>query len=190
MKILIFFGAPGAGKGTQAKKLSEKFNFSHVSTGDMLRLQIEKNTELGLKAKQFMDKGDLVPDDVMIGMVEDTINQTKNVKGIILDGFPRTLNQAKALDEMLKKNNYSISDVLYINVDKKEIIDRLKKRAEIENRKDDSDISIVENRISVYNKNTAPIIGYYENQNKLKRVEGVGNIDDIFERIQNTLGLI
>ncbi|MBN2663319.1 MAG: adenylate kinase [Bacteroidales bacterium] len=190
MKILIFFGAPGAGKGTQAKKLSEKFNLRHVSTGDLLRLQIERKTELGLKAKLFMDKGDLVPDDVMIGMVKNTINQTKDVKGIILDGFPRTLHQAEELDIVLAKNNHCISNVLFINVNKQEIIDRLQKRAEIENRKDDSDISIVENRISVYNQKTAPVVGYYEQQNKLKRIEGVGEIDDIFERIQNTLCLI
>lgn len=189
MKILLFFGSPGAGKGTQAKKISAKYNYRHVSTGDMLRSKIERKTELGLKAKTYMDKGDLVPDDVIIGMVENTITETKDVNGIILDGFPRTIPQAEALDNMLDKNNLKITDVLFLDVKKEVIIKRLEKRSEIENRKDDSDISIVENRITVYKKKTAPVIDYYKKQDKLKELDGVGEIDEIFENIEKLLNL-
>jgi len=180
---LIFFGAPGAGKGTQAKKLAEKYNLIHLSTGDMLRARVEQKTKLGIIAKEYMDKGELVPDDVMIGMVENTISQLKDADGFILDGFPRTLPQASALDVMLEKHEMKIQRVLFLDVQKEVIIDRLRKRATLENRQDDSDISIVENRINVYKQKTAPVMGYYEEQNRLSRIDGVGDINEIFAKI-------
>jgi len=168
MKILIFFGAPGAGKGTQAKKMAKQYNLRHVSTGNMLRSKIERKTNLGLKAKTYMDKGNLVPDDIMIGMVESIIKNTSGVEGIILDGFPRTIPQAEALDSMLKKNNSCVCDVLFLNVEKSVLIERLKKRAEVENRKDDSEFLIIENRIKIYNQTTALVIDYYRKHDILK----------------------
>ncbi len=190
MKILIFFGAPGAGKGTQAKKLAAKYNLTHLSTGDMLREKIKQKTELGLIAKKYMDKGNLVPDDVIIGMVRNFITALRNTDGVILDGFPRTIPQAEALDAELKLYDLEVCDVVFLDVEKQTLIDRLSKRAEIENRKDDSDISIVENRINVYNQKTAPVISYYEKQNKLKKVKGEGEIDDIFNSIVNIISFL
>ncbi len=187
MKIIVIFGAPGAGKGTQAKKIAEKFNFTHISTGDMLRNEVANKTELGLKAKKYMNKGELVPDNVIIAMVEKTISELKNSQGIIFDGFPRTLTQAQNLDSMLNNNKLKISNVLYLDVPENTLINRLKKRAEIENRKDDAQISVVENRIKVYNKKTAPIIEYYNKNNKVTKINGVGEINSIFDRISNKI---
>ncbi len=183
MKNLIFFGAPGAGKGTQAKKLAKKLDLKHISTGDVLRTEISTNTDLGKKAKVFMNKGELVPDEVIIGMVEKIISGLLDKNGFILDGFPRTYPQAIALDAMLKKYHISISDVLFLNVPKEELISRLLKRAEIEGRNDDKNTAIIENRIHVYKEKTTPIFEYYAKQNKFREIAGVGEIDEIFNNI-------
>ena len=187
MLNLIFFGAPGAGKGTQAKKTAEKYNLSHLSTGDILRAEVSNNTELGAIAKSYMDKGELLPDDIIIKMVENKIKEVNNPEGFIFDGFPRTLAQAEAFDAMLTKNKMRITFVIHLDVEKNVLIDRLRKRAEIENRKDDSDISIIENRISQYIEKTEPIKNFYQNRGQLINIDGMGEIDDIFNRIVEML---
>ncbi|MEA3451307.1 MAG: adenylate kinase [Bacteroidota bacterium] len=183
MKNLIFFGAPGAGKGTQAKKLETKLKLKHISTGDVLRAEISNASDLGQKAEVFMNKGELVPDKLIIRMVEKIISQIHKKNGFILDGFPRTIPQAVALDEMLKKYNISISDVLFLDVPKETLIGRLQKRAKIEKRNDDKNVKTIENRIEIYKKKTKPVFEYYANQDKFKKINGVGNINEIYQKI-------
>lgn len=185
MLNLIFFGAPGAGKGTQAKMLASQYNLQHISTGDLLRIEVTSQTTLGKTAKTFMDKGELVPDEIIIAMVENIVKDLKS--GFILDGFPRTLAQAKALDMMLDKYKILISKVLFLDVPKQELIDRLAKRAEIEGRQDDKDIATIENRINVYNEKTKPLLDYYKNQAKLITIPGVGTVEDIYKNIVDSL---
>jgi len=185
MLNLIFFGAPGAGKGTQAKMLASEYNLKHISTGDLLRNEVANQTTLGKTAKSFMDKGELVPDEIIIAMVENIVKDIKS--GFILDGFPRTLQQAKALDIMLDKYKLIISKVIFLDVPKQELVDRLAKRAKIEGRQDDKDINTIENRINVYNEKTKPLLDYYKNQAKLITIEGVGTIEEIYKNIVNFL---
>lgn len=185
MLNLIFFGAPGAGKGTQAKMLASQYNLQHISTGDLLRIEVTNQTTLGRTAKTFMDKGELVPDEIIIAMVENIVKDIKT--GFILDGFPRTLPQAKALDMMLDKYKIIISKVIFLDVPKEELIVRMSKRAQIEGRQDDKDISAIENRINVYNDKTKPLLDYYKNQAKLITVQGVGSIEDIYKNIVESL---
>lgn len=187
MLNLVLFGPPGAGKGTQAIKLKDKYNLVHLSTGDLLRSEMAGETELGLKAKAFMDKGELVPDELVIGMIKNRLTQSAEVKGFIFDGFPRTVDQAIALDELLNDNGTPVSAMLALEVEKQELIDRLLERGKTSGRSDDSDVSIIENRINVYNQKTAPLIKYYENQEKYTAVAGMGSIDEITGRLVNVI---
>ena len=187
MLNLILFGPPGAGKGTQAQKIVEKYNLTHLSTGDMLRSEIAAKSDLGMKAKEKMDKGELVPDEVVIGMIEKRIDQEKDTSGFIFDGFPRTTAQAKALDELLAKKSAPISTLVSLEVEKSELVGRLQKRGEIENRSDDQDLATVENRIRVYHENTTPVMEHYKAQGKYSPIDGMGGIDDIFGRISTEL---
>lgn len=188
MRNIVLFGPPGAGKGTQSEKLIEKYNLVHLSTGNLLRAQIADGTELGLKAKSFMDKGELVPDEVVIGMIDHKIKENAEVPGFIFDGFPRTVAQAEALDQMMEQNGLNISGMIALAVNEEELVQRLLKRAETSNRPDDQDESLIRNRITVYNDKTAPVAAYYQNQNKYCEVEGVGEIDDIFSKICFEIG--
>ncbi len=187
MLNLILFGAPGAGKGTQAAKMIEMYKLVHLSTGDILRAEIAAGTELGLKAQKIMATGDLVPDEVVIAMIENKIDNNKEANGFIFDGFPRTTQQAKALDEMLAKKNEQITKMLAIEVDADELRTRLLKRAEIENRPDDKDINVINNRIKVYSEKTAILAEYYQKQGKFQPINGIGDIDEIFDRINKAL---
>jgi len=187
MMNLIFLGAPGAGKGSQAVKIAQKYNLAHLSTGDILRNEVDKKTELGIIAKQYMDKGELLPDDIIIKMVENKIKEVKGFNGFIFDGFPRTIKQAEDFDKMLDSIKIRIDSVILLDVSKEILIERLSKRAVLENRKDDSDISIIENRIVQYLQKTAPLIDYYKKQNKLIKINGIGLIDDIFIAITNII---
>jgi adenylate kinase len=180
MLNIVLFGPPGAGKGTQSEKLIAKYNFSHLSTGDIFRANIKGETELGKLAKSYMDKGQLVPDEVTIKMLESEVNKHPNSKGFIFDGFPRTGAQAKALDNFLQSKNTSIAMMLALEVPESELKIRLAERAKTSGRPDDADPAVIQKRIDVYNNETTPVKLYYEAQSKYIGINGVGNIDDIF----------
>tara|TARA_B100000700_G_C14961364_1_gene816639 strand:+ start:889 stop:1461 length:573 start_codon:yes stop_codon:yes gene_type:complete len=179
MLNLVLFGPPGAGKGTQANLLIERYNLLHLSTGDILRGEIANQTELGLKAKKIMDAGNLVPDEVVIGMIESKIENHPNVNGFIFDGFPRTKAQAIALDNLLKNKGTLISAMISLKVEGQELIRRLLSRGKDSGRSDDQNESIISNRINEYNNKTAPLKDYYSSQNKLSEIEGIGSIEEI-----------
>lgn len=183
MLNLVLFGPPGAGKGTQSAKLIEKYNLVHLSTGDILRGEVAAKTELGLKAKELMDAGNLVPDEVVIGMINNKLEDNPNAEGFIFDGFPRTTAQAEALDELLEKKVTEISAMLALEVPDEELVKRLLARGKESGRADDANEEIIQNRIDNYNSKTAPLIDYYKNQNKFHSINGVGSIDEIFERL-------
>lgn len=183
MLNIVLFGPPGAGKGTQAEKLLKKYELIHLSTGDILRGEIAAKTPLGIEACKSMDKGELVPDDVVIGMIETRIDANLDSKGFIFDGFPRTSAQADALCDMLDKKGTAITTMVALSVKDEELIKRLLLRGKDSGRADDQNQSIIENRIRVYNKETAPVIGFYEKKNKFQAINGVGSIDDIFTRL-------
>ena len=184
---IIIFGPPGAGKGTQAVKIAERYKIVHISTGDMFRSAVKNGTDLGVKAKSFMDKGELVPDDIVIGIIKDRISEEDCTKsGFLLDGFPRTIPQAESLDSMLSEENLQIDKVISLEVNDSEIIKRILKRQELEGRSDDSE-TVVKNRLEVYRKQTEPLKEYYKGRDKLVEIEGVGEIDSVFDEIKSVL---
>jgi adenylate kinase len=183
MLNIVLFGPPGAGKGTQAVNLIGKYNLVHLSTGDILRGELAAKSPLGLEARKFMDKGELVPDEVVIGMIGVKLDQHAGAMGFIFDGFPRTSAQAGALDKLLEKKNTAISMMVALEVEKQELVNRLMGRGKVSGRADDQDIQVIENRISVYNRETAPVIDYYSALGKFRSVDGMGSIEDIFERL-------
>ena len=180
---IILFGPPGAGKGTQSDKLIEKYNLNHLSTGDLFRNHLGNNTPLGLEAKKFMDEGNLVPDSVLINTVIEEVESKKNIKGFIFDGFPRTVNQAEALDSMLNEKGLRINFLISLEVDDKELINRIKKRALVSGRIDDQSEDKINNRIKVYNEETLPVLNHYKNLKKYNPVNGIGSIDVVFDDI-------
>lgn len=186
MLNLVLFGPPGSGKGTQSEKLIAKHKLMHLSTGDLLRSEITNKSDLGLKAKAIMDKGELVSDDIVIGMIRNKINANLNSKGFIFDGFPRTVAQAAALDKLLSECGKSISLMVTLEVPNEEVIQRLIKRGEQTGRADDNRATI-ENRLNVYLSQTAPVMEFYKAQGKYRPVNGLGTIDEIFERIEAEL---
>ena len=183
MLNIVLFGPPVAGKGTQSEKILKKYNLVHLSTGDLFRLHLNNETTLGLEAKKYMNKGDLVPDEIVIGMVEDKINKSSNVIGFVFDGFPRTINQAIALDNMLEKKNIPIKQMIALKVDEKELIKRIQNRAKTSGREDDKSIDKINNRIQVYNQETKPVADYYKKHDKYSEVDGIGEIDEIFIKL-------
>jgi adenylate kinase len=180
---IILFGPPGAGKGTQSAKLIDKYQLIHISTGDLFRKHLKEGTALGKLAQEYMSKGNLVPDQVVIDMVDDKIKTSGEISGIIFDGFPRTVNQAEALDALLLKNNTGITALVELMVNEDELKKRLADRANKENRPDDAKPEVIENRIAVYKAETVPVAQYYENKGKYSAVVGVGDIDQIFENL-------
>ncbi|HBT84296.1 MAG TPA: adenylate kinase [Porphyromonadaceae bacterium] len=182
MLNIVIFGAPGSGKGTQSTKLAEKYGLEHVSTGDMLRAEIKAKTEFGKKADSYISKGHLIPDEVMIGILDDLMKKRNGVKGFIFDGFPRTLAQGKALDEMLEKYGEKVSVVLSLEVEEEELVNRILKRGEISGRSDDNR-ETVESRLNVYYNQTEPLKNFYNEKFKLVRIPGQGSIDEIFDSI-------
>jgi adenylate kinase len=184
---LILFGKPGSGKGTQAEFVKNKYGLVHISTGDVFRYNISKQTELGLLAKSYMEKGDLVPDNVTIKMLEAEVNKSRNANGFIFDGFPRTTHQAEILDDFLKKKDLSITMTIALEVDEAILIERLIKRGKESGRIDDQDKSKIKNRFDEYNNKTSQLIEYYNHQNKFYSVEGTGEIEQITQRIYNLI---
>ncbi|MGI6573956.1 MAG: adenylate kinase [Fermentimonas sp.] len=179
MLNIILFGAPGSGKGTQSEKLIGKYGLKHISTGELLRAEIKEKTALGVLADSYISKGQLVPDDIVIGMLEEQMKRCRDIPGFIFDGFPRTLVQGKALDRMLAKYNEKVSIVLSLEVDNDELIQRMLKRGEILGRSDDNRETI-EVRLRVYHEQTAPLKAFYSKQGKFVEVVGVGSVEDIF----------
>ncbi|MBQ0025325.1 MAG: adenylate kinase [Bacteroidales bacterium] len=183
MKYFILFGPPGAGKGTQAAKLVEKFKFKHLSTGDLLREEIKNGTELGKKAKALIDKGSLVPDEVVEGMIASQFEKNTSVGGFLLDGFPRTTAQAEHLDAMLKARGEEVTSVISIMIPDEMVMERIRSRALIEGRADDANDEIIANRISTYHAKTEPVIEFYKAAGKYQEINGVGTIEEIFDKI-------
>ena len=182
---LILFGPPGAGKGTQANFIAEKYNVSHISTGDVLREAVKNETEIGMHAKSFMDKGELVPDSVVIEIIKQKLASLDDMK-FMLDGFPRTVAQAEALDEMLNELGTKLDVVVFLDVDDEEVVQRIMKRQELEGRQDDSE-DVVRNRLNVYRDQTSPLGDYYDKKGILKKIDGIGTIDDIKNRVNDVL---
>ena len=185
---LILFGPPGAGKGTQAKMLIDKFSLVQISTGDMLRNEVESNSELGKSAKSIMDRGDLVSDNIIMAMIEKRIQMSDCNNGFILDGFPRTLKQAVELDQLLDNSKINIKNVIEIVVDEKLLLERINKRStENKNTRNDDNSVTLKNRIKVYQKDTMPVIEYYRNLNRLNTINGMQNIEKVFQGILKIL---
>lgn len=180
---LILFGPPGSGKGTQSERLVEKYGVVHLSTGNLLRAEISAKTPLGLEAKSFIDKGQLVPDEVVIGMVDSYFDQHKEARGFLFDGFPRTVAQAKALDKLLELKKTGIASVLALEVNEEELIKRLLNRGKTSGRSDDTDENVIRQRFSVYNNETSPVAEHYRKAKKFQPVKGEGTVDEIFDRL-------
>lgn len=180
---LILFGPPGSGKGTQSEKLIAKYGLKHLSTGDLLRSEIAQETPLGLEAKKIMDKGQLVPDEVVIGMISSALDANPEARGFLFDGFPRTAAQAEALDKLLDLKQTSIAVMLALEVGEEELVRRLLKRGETSSRSDDTNEAVIRERIAVYHSKTAAVAHYYEAFNKAVFLKGEGSIDEIFGRI-------
>ncbi|WP_266362847.1 adenylate kinase [Tellurirhabdus rosea] len=187
MLNLVLFGPPGAGKGTQSEKLIDKYQLVHLSTGDLLRSQIAAQTELGLRAKALMDQGVLVPDEVVIGMIDSKLRENQAAAGFIFDGFPRTVRQAEALDDLLSQYNEQITVMVALEVDQEELTKRLLLRGQSSGRPDDQNEELIRRRVSEYNEKTTPVAGYYQQQGKYVGINGIGDIEDIFQTISNEI---
>ena len=180
---LVLFGKPGAGKGTQADILKKHYELFHISTGDLFRYHIQGLTDLGILAKSYMDKGDLVPDKVTIDMLEETVTQNSNVEGFIFDGFPRTAGQAEALDAFLTNKSMSITATIALEANDKILIERLINRGKTSGRVDDQDENKIRNRFEEYNNKTAPLKSFYSTQGKFYSVNGIGSVEEITQRL-------
>ncbi len=183
MKYYILFGPPGAGKGTQASSMLEKYHLCHISTGDLLRKEIAEGTELGLQAKTLIDAGALVPDEVVIGMIDHQFKSVQGVEGFLLDGFPRTIAQAEALDTMLEKEGKEITAVISLMIPDEMIRERIKHRAAIEGRADDANEDTITNRIKTFHDKTEPLIEYYQKTGHYTEIDGIGTIEEVRARI-------
>jgi len=180
---LILFGPPGSGKGTQSEKLIIKYGLKHLSTGDLLRSEIAQQTALGIEAKKIMDKGQLVPDEVVIGMISSALDDNPMAKGFLFDGFPRTAAQAEALDKLLELKKTGIKVMLALEVTEEELVRRLLKRGETSDRSDDTNENVIRERIAVYHSKTSAVAYYYAKFNKVVMVKGEGSVDEIFSRL-------
>ena len=187
MVNIILFGPPGSGKGTQSANLISKFGLIHLSTGDLLRSEIEGKTPLGLEAKKVMDQGILVPDEVVIGMISSKLDANQEARGFIFDGFPRTTAQAEALDKLLSLKKTAISNVLALEVPEDELIARLLNRGITSGRSDDANEEVIRARIVEYHNKTAPVADHYAKYGKFKKIKGEGSVDEIFDRLSKEI---
>ena len=187
MKYYILFGPPGAGKGTQATAMVERYNLRHLSTGELLRKEIAEGTELGLKAKSLIDAGSLVPDEVVKGMIDNAFKTTEGVSGFLLDGFPRTIAQAEALDKMLAASGEEVTSVISIMIPDEMIKERIRHRAAIEGRADDASDETVNNRIRTYHEKTEPLVDFYRKAGKYVEIDGTGTIEEVRGTIFNAM---
>lgn len=183
MLNIVLFGPPGAGKGTQSERLIKEFGLVHLSTGDIFRYNMKNDTELGQLAKSYIEKGQLVPDEVTINMLKAEVQKHGDAAGFIFDGFPRTNAQAKALDDFMNEMGESISSMISLDVEEEELRNRLAERAKVSGRADDADPAVIQNRIDIYKKETAPVKDYYASQDKWVMIDGMGTIDEITERL-------
>ena len=190
MTNLVLFGKPGAGKGTQAAFLKDKYNLVHISTGDIFRYNIKNETKLGKLAQSYMDKGDLVPDEVTIQMLQEEVEKNPNAEGFIFDGFPRTIAQAEALDAFLSSKGMRIHGTLALEADDEALIKRLVERGKVSGRTDDQDEEKIRNRFTEYNEKTAPLIAFYQAQGKYHPINGIGTIEEITTRLSKTIDKI
>ncbi len=184
---VILFGPPGSGKGTQAKMLEKKFGLVQVSTGDLFRYELGNNTPLGQEARSYMDKGQLVPDAVTVGMLKNKISQFPDSKGFIFDGFPRTIPQAEALDSLLAESGERVNTLISLDVDDDEIVIRLLERGKTSGRADDANEEVIRKRIAVYKSETEPVYNYYKQQDLSTKIAGVGTIDEINNRLNELI---
>ncbi len=184
---IVLFGKPGAGKGTQAEFLKTKYNLTHISTGDVFRYNLKNDTELGRKAKEYMDNGDLVPDSLTIDMLEAEVGKSQNTSGFLFDGFPRTIAQAEALDNFLAKKGWNVTATIALEADDNVLVQRLLERGKTSGRPDDQDEEKIRHRYQEYNEKTAPLIDYYTNQNKFYPVNGIGSIAEITDRLSTVI---
>jgi adenylate kinase len=182
MLNLIIFGPPGSGKGTQSVRIAENFDLAHISTGDIFRTEIKNKTPLGLRVQSIIERGELVPDELLIEILESALDKNAGKAGYIFDGFPRTLQQAKDLDKLMVKRADQVTLVVALEVNQDEVVKRLLNRAKLEGRKDDTE-EVILNRMNVYQSQTTPLIEYYEKQDKFQQVFGLGSIDEIFDSI-------
>lgn len=189
MLNVVIFGAPGSGKGTQSKKIAEEFDLAHVSTGELCRREIHNNTMEGVIAKSYIDRGELVPDDTIIDMLDNFLEKLPVDKGIIFDGFPRTVAQAEALISIMKEHGTKVSVLLNLEVEREELMTRILKRAETSGRSDDN-MDTVNKRLAVYEEQTLPVIEFYRKKRLYKPINGVGDVDEIFGRIADILNKI
>lgn len=183
MLNVVLFGAPGCGKGTQSELLEKKFGLSHISTGEIIRSHIKAQTPLGQQMAEYISRGELAPDSVVIGMVEEYLNQNKGIKGTIFDGFPRTTAQAEAFDKLLESLGDSVDIMIYMDVPEEELVRRILLRGKDSGRADDASEDVIRNRIEVYNQQTAIVADYYRAQGKYVAVPSLGTIDEVFNRI-------
>ena len=186
MLNIVIFGAPGSGKGTQSELIIKEYGLDHISTGDVLRSEMKNETELGKIAKDYIEKGQLVPDELIVDMLAKVLDSKVNSKGVIFDGFPRTIPQAKALKEMLNKRGTDVSVMLNLQVDEDELIKRLLERGKVSGRSDDN-LETIKSRLDVYHKQTAPLIEYYKNKGLLQEVDGAQPLDTVLSSIMSAL---
>ncbi len=184
---IILFGPPGCGKGTQSEKLIHHYSLRHLSTGDLLRFEMKQGTPLGVEAKKFADQGNLVPDEIVIGMISTVLDAYPQAEGFLFDGFPRTVAQAEALDKLLNLKKTGIGLVLSLQVDEEELIKRLIHRSQTSGRADDANPEIQRKRQQVYKTETLPVAGHYQKQGKVENIDGEGSIDEVFERLTSAI---
>ena len=187
---LILFGPPGSGKGTQSEKLIAKYNLKHLSTGDLLRSEIARKSFLGMEAKKVIDNGDLVPDEVVIGMINDALDNNPGIEGFLFDGFPRTAIQAEALDKLLSEKDTCIDVMIALDVSEQELIHRLLKRGETSGRADDDNEQVIKARIVEYHKKTAAVADHYKKAHKVVLIKGEGSVEEIFGRLSDEIDLL